>query len=131
MKATVRATILNDEFWADCKDLVQLLKPIAVGIDRMQSDTEPISIVFHTFDQWERLYKVDPEEKKEAGSELRNERRAFVLDSVTRRWDLIADFVHVASYSVDPRFRNAALPIRQLDDAEAYFKGEGCLISQR
>ena len=47
----------------------------------------------------------------------------FVLLCVTKRWDLISDFVHAAAYSIDPRFRDEELEICHLDDAETYLKG--------
>jgi len=56
MDAGVRAIILDDEFWFDCEDLLQLLEPLANGIDRMQSDVEPVSVVFHVFSEWEGLF---------------------------------------------------------------------------
>jgi len=59
MDMPVRQIILDDEFWFDCEDLLQLLQPIAEGIDRMQSDTEPVSIVFHVFSEWENLFGND------------------------------------------------------------------------
>jgi len=129
MSAAVRETILDDNFWDNTERTVDLLKPIGVGTDRMQSGSEPVSVVFYTFSEWERLYAVsdegkDKKKKKKTKEEVDQEAlKTFVLASVAKRWNLISDCVHAAAFSIDPRFRNEELEIVHLDDAESYLKG--------
>jgi len=75
MSDEVRKSVLNDDFWDGCDDLLDTLEPLANGIDRMQSDKEPASIVFHVFTEWEDLFDAeqDDDEDKEEDEEEEDE----------------------------------------------------------
>jgi len=118
MTDEVARLLVDAKFWRDVAVTVKLVKPISRGTDVMQSE-DSISVVYHTFSQWETLY----DEMKEPGLK---EERDLILESVAARWNLISDFCHAAAFMLDPRFRARDMDIAQINDGETYMKGALC-----
>jgi len=108
--------VVDKRFWEQLQHVIELVKPISRGTDQMQGE-ECISIVYYVFSEWEKHYG----DKK--FRELLQNDKDTVLDSVAERWNLISDFVHPASFMLDPRFRSYDMEIEQINDGETYLKG--------
>ena len=90
--------------YRNAQDLVAQLEPIAVGIDRLQSDKACLA---DTVDVWLGLLedeKLEPHRRE-----------------LERRLDQAVTDAHLAAYLVHPRYMGAKLSLQQYDRAMAHF----------
>lgn len=106
-------TVLDSKFWEKLEELVDYIEPLSLAIIKLQADI-PISNVYSEWIKLEALYDDDSYKDEKLVE--------FILSSLNKRWDLISEDVHIASYLLDPRFRSESVNEQQLEDAERFYR---------
>jgi hypothetical protein len=116
----VRTRVLDErKFWPKVSVVLQLLKPIAIGILMLESDSSTLSEAFEVFlkvkDSTEQF--CDKSDDFFSIMEEQAISRAF-----KKRYDMTIDVIHYAVDLLDPRFQGSKLTSCQRVSAYEYIK---------
>lgn len=129
--STIKPIILNQHFWIGLQTLVDLITPLQKGIDQTQKN-QSISAVWKVWIDVSTvsfLLMLQLENKfdyRKLESQFSSEHRKFITGKLLERWRLFSTRIHIASFLVDPRFRdipsstNPKLLETQFKEAESF-----------
>jgi len=103
-------------FWVELNQLIDILMPITEVLTILEGDTCISNVAFH----WKKLENFfDP---TSTSSLIDIATRDFVTNSLDERWNMFEEYIHWASFILDPRFRQEHIDFTDYENGEFFIK---------